>query len=45
MLDHDEEETYMDDYRNTVDKEGFQFGAITNQDFEAYLETYESLLI
>ena len=23
MLDHDEEETYMDDYRNTIDKEGF----------------------
>ena len=45
MLDHDEEETYMDDYRNTVDKEGFLFSAITNQDFEAYLETHESLLI
>ena len=32
MLDHDEEETYMDDYRNTVDKDGFQFDVIMNLD-------------
>jgi len=30
MLDHDEEDTYMDDYRKTVDKEGFQFDIIMN---------------
>ena len=41
MLDHDEEETYMDDYRNTVDKEGFQFDVIMNLDLRTSFETHE----